>query len=75
MTSLFLWRPKFQPTTALVVFMLKKVSLRQIDSEYFSLPLPISFRISLYKAIPLQAWTAPEGSRRLRLPDFMTIAT
>ena len=22
------------------------------------------------KAIPLQAWTAPEGSRRLRFPDF-----
>jgi hypothetical protein len=22
------------------------------------------------KAIPLQAWTSPEGSRRLRLPDF-----
>jgi hypothetical protein len=22
------------------------------------------------KAIPLQAWTGPEGCRRLRLPDF-----
>jgi len=22
------------------------------------------------KAIPLQAWTGPEGSRRSRLPDF-----
>ena len=22
------------------------------------------------KAIPLQAWTGPQGSRRLRLPDF-----
>jgi len=28
-----------------------------------------------YKAIPLQAWTGPEGSRRLRLPDFKTIGT
>jgi hypothetical protein len=27
------------------------------------------------KAIPLQAWTVPEGSRRLRLPDFMKIGT
>jgi hypothetical protein len=27
------------------------------------------------KAIPLQAWTDPEGSRRLRLPDFKTIGT
>jgi hypothetical protein len=25
------------------------------------------------KAFPLQAWTGPEASRRLRLPDFNTI--
>ena len=29
----------------------------------------------IQKAIPLQAWTGPEGSRRLRLPDFKTIGT
>jgi hypothetical protein len=27
------------------------------------------------KAIPLQAWKNPEGSRRMRLPDFKTIGT
>jgi len=27
------------------------------------------------KPIPLQAWTCPEGSRRLRFPDFTTIGT
>jgi hypothetical protein len=27
------------------------------------------------KAIPLQAWTGSEGSRRLRLLDFKTICT
>ena len=27
------------------------------------------------KIIPLQAWTGPEGSRRLRFPDFKTIST
>jgi len=27
------------------------------------------------KAVPLQAWTGPEGSRRLRLSDFKTIGT
>jgi len=27
------------------------------------------------KAIPLQPWTGPEGSRRLRFPDFKTIST
>jgi len=26
------------------------------------------------KAVPLQAWTGPEGSRRLRFPDFVTTA-
>jgi hypothetical protein len=25
------------------------------------------------KAIPLQAWTGPEGYSKLRLPDFKTI--
>jgi len=27
------------------------------------------------KAVPLQAWTGPEGSRRLRCPDFKTFGT
>jgi hypothetical protein len=27
------------------------------------------------KAVPLRAWTGPEGSRRLRLPDFKKIGT
>jgi len=27
------------------------------------------------KAITLQAWTVPEGSRRKRHPDFKTIST
>jgi hypothetical protein len=27
------------------------------------------------KAIPLEAWTDPEGSKRLRLPDFKTVGT
>jgi len=26
------------------------------------------------KAVPLQAWTGPEGSRKLRFPDFVTVA-
>jgi len=27
------------------------------------------------EAIPLQTWAGPEGSRRLRLPDFKTVST
>ena len=26
------------------------------------------------KAVPLQAWSGPDGSRKLRFPDFMTTA-
>ena len=26
------------------------------------------------KAVPLQAWTGPEGSRKLMFPDFVTTA-
>jgi hypothetical protein len=26
------------------------------------------------KAVPLQAWSSPEGSRKLRFPDYMTTA-
>ena len=26
------------------------------------------------KAVPLQDWSGPEGSRKLRFPDFMTTA-
>jgi hypothetical protein len=40
----------------------KHVSYRALLSQYG-------------KAIPLQAWTGPEGSRRVRLSDFKTIST
>jgi hypothetical protein len=33
---------------------------------------PVS--ISKGKAVPLQAWSGPEGSSKLRFPDFMTTA-
>jgi hypothetical protein len=30
--------------------------------------------IKVKAAVPLQAWSGPEGSRKLRFPDFMTTA-
>jgi len=33
-----------------------------------------AFEVKLSKAVPLQAWTGPEGSRKLRFPDFVTTA-
>ena len=35
----------------------------------------VKVKIKQGKAIPLQAWTVPEGSRRLRFPDFKTVGT
>jgi hypothetical protein len=31
-------------------------------------------RTSELKAVPLQGWCGPEGSRKLRFPDYMTMA-
>jgi hypothetical protein len=38
-------------------------------------PIRINYTNNSKKAIPLQAWTGPEGSWRLRFPDFKTIGT
>jgi len=40
----------------------------------FSLDQNLGFLFLQVKAVPLQAWTGPEGSRKLRLPDFVTTA-
>ena len=36
------------------------------------LKIPTSYKKG--KAVPSQAWSGPEGSRKLRFPDFMTTA-
>jgi hypothetical protein len=35
---------------------------------------PVFLFVCKCKEVPLQAWSGPEGSRKLRLPDFMTTA-
>jgi len=41
-------------------------SFKNYDIIYFKLPTG--------KAVPLQAWSGPEDSRKLRFPDFITTA-
>ena len=36
--------------------------------------VPINHSKGKGKAVPLQAWSSPEGSRKLRFPDFTTTA-
>jgi hypothetical protein len=37
--------------------------------------IAVQMGVGKSKAVPLQAWTGPEGSRRMRRPDFYTIGT
>ena len=62
----------------------RKSKLADLHETWHEHHAPIEFQtkylIHVYdhrkdKAIPLQAWTHPQGSRRLRLPDFKTIDT
>jgi len=46
----------------------------QISMYPFCITASKSMQVSKGKAVPLQAWTGPESSRKLRLPDFMTVA-
>jgi len=59
------------------------VTLVLLGTFQFSFPTVASaklwFHVTAFhegkgKAVPLQAWTGPEDSRKLRLPDFMTTA-
>jgi len=45
------------------------------EAVRISFNLPTLVWVIRGKAIPLEARSGPEGSRRLRLPDFETIST
>ena len=58
-------------------FILYKKTIR----EQLKISTPTSRKVAVIlkgkvkgKAVPLQAWTGPEGSRKLRFPDFVTTA-
>jgi len=40
----------------------------------FLISKSIHFLLHAGKSVPLQAWTGPEGSRKLRFPDLVTTA-
>jgi hypothetical protein len=45
------------------------------EQRFYVCTIYTTFYISKGKSVQLQAWTGPEGSRRLRLPDFKTTGT
>jgi hypothetical protein len=56
------------------IYFRAKVKMTGQISLRFLLPVQ-ELRYVKAKAIPLQALTGPEGSRRMRLPDFKTNGT
>jgi hypothetical protein len=51
-----------------------KLVFREKNIDRMNFFFKIASKGAKGKAISLQAWTGPEGSRRMRLPDFMTIS-
>jgi len=45
-----------------------------VISVCYKLSVLGTVNIFIGKAVPLQAWTGPEGSRKLRFPDYVTTA-
>ena len=42
--------------------------------EFDTTSMTLNTPLFVIKTVPLQAWSGPEGSRKLRFPDFMTTA-
>ena len=53
---------------------MKVIHTFQRNPQYLRKQLSVFFKICNGKAVPLQAWSGPEGSRKLRFPHFMTTA-
>jgi len=48
--------------------------MQTVGAESGFIPRGTILILSNKKAVLLQAWSGPEGSRKLRFPDFMTTA-
>ena len=65
---------------SILLYFILSSSLLVLDSSDFSIPrfhnkiITIMKNFLLKMQVPLQAWSGPEGSRKLRFPDFMTTA-
>jgi hypothetical protein len=49
-------------------------TIQPVASRYNDYAIRPTSVFSKGKAVPLQAWSGPEGSRKLRFPDYMTTA-
>jgi hypothetical protein len=67
------YRTDIHPTTLHIIQLALEPPLKDIQGNFVG-----SYRGGSIegkgKAFPLQAWSGPEGSRKLRFPDYMTTA-
>ena len=63
-------------TVTMYDFVNKYHILKNLDHHSLMKYIYIYIYIYIYKgkAVPLEAWSGPVGSRKLRFPDFMTMA-
>jgi hypothetical protein len=52
----------------------KRIYILQVNGKHHDCNSFTSTTIKKSKAVPLQAWSGPEGSRKLRFPDFIITA-
>jgi len=58
-----------------ILAILRDLQVWTTCTAYMAICYKIIGRLCKGKAVPLQAWTGPEDSSRLRLPDFKTVGT
>jgi hypothetical protein len=80
---LFTARYALSPYTKQTILAVKSLNLifmshaMYIRLNFDTKTVTVYMMVCIYglKAILLQAWTGPEGPRRLRLPDFKSVVT
>jgi len=58
----------------LILYILKYVTISCHQWQLLAVFISCYTNIMKDKAVPLKAWSGPEGSRKLRFPDLMTAA-
>jgi len=60
----------------LILYQKRPIFPNSVSYDSNNVYIYIYMYIYIYKgkSVPLQAWSGPEGSRKLRFPDYMTTA-
>ena len=56
------------------IIVTRNANCKRSDTMDFLMLILSKKKNNKIKSVPLQAWSGPEGSKKLRFPDFMTTA-